>query len=289
MSALVLAPVISANTRDHQVDREPCKGGPYTFFSGIGGELSYMDMGQDHPSELSSDNYPSFEAFYRSLMESGTRPVTVGGDHGIATPVSEAFLKMRSDEMDAVIVRLDRDLDCNAAGVHAGNGNLYEERCRHDDYDEAGMGYLLTMFPHATYIHIGSPVPFDYDEFRLKPTMKDAVARSMRTIAHYRDAHFVTGDDDIEKVLGGLDEKIRGKDIYLSVDLDCYGGVNAHEFGFTPLQGWMEMPDVACVFDWLRQGDVWGMDLCEISDLPRHTAARYAVDTYRLAMETFLR
>jgi len=91
------------------------------------------------------------------------------------------------------------------------------------------------------------------------------------------NTHFLTSDHKTD--ITGAFPHIRHP-VYLSIDVDCYEGVNAKEYKFTPLRGWMSLNHMKSVLSNIPKDQIWGLDLCEITNLPNHQAAKYATETY---------
>ncbi|MGM5488694.1 MAG: arginase family protein [Nanobdellota archaeon] len=265
MQPIIIYAPVTAGWQYKGIQREPFLKGPVD----IPTELPSVDIRDFTQTDvITHQTYEHFEQFYIRLFGSGSFPITIGGDHAISIPATTACNKVFPTLQN---IRLDRDLDMGIAGIKV-NGTFMQENCQNNNFDEAGLGYILTKHHRIQNTHIGSPIDKEYEGPFWKETLADHIARSMR---NRDDVAFITQPEYITTLSPG-------SPVYLSIDVDCYRGVNAKTLGLTPLEGWMEYSHVQECIDKAFQSGLKGLDICEITNIEAHKAQKYAKDTLEM-------
>ncbi|MFO7711126.1 MAG: arginase family protein, partial [Candidatus Woesearchaeota archaeon] len=127
---IVHAPVTAAWR--YKLDRNAFLKGPEKV---IPGDIDIRDFtGTD---TITHKTYHLFESFYKELFENNYFPITIGSDHSVSIPATTACAKVHGQLHN---IRLDRDLDMGIA-------DRCIENCEKDNFDEAGLGFILSNHP----------------------------------------------------------------------------------------------------------------------------------------------
>ena len=277
---IVLAPVVSGYRSSYLTRKgrsvQPFLAAPYQLLEAISSSIPVY-VTTDHIKDhlLTHANYSLFQDFFEDILRSGKSPIIFGGDHSISIPATTALAKVYPSVQT---VRLDRDLDHGSAGISIRGKEMVED-CRSDNFDEAGMGYLLHHYPTVAITHIGSPVGPGHQGNLLDDSLEDTIGSIIQDLDGRIDV--ITCND-----LNSKKPRIN-MPCHLSIDIDCYKDVNAKQFGYTPLDGCMTHKHMqALIPRIIASGYIKSIDITELTDNRDHRALEHAGYAFDLILDS---
>ncbi|WP_281647793.1 agmatinase [Parendozoicomonas sp. Alg238-R29] len=193
-------------------------------------DIVHTDMAQSH------DNT---EFAVRKLLEAGTMPIVIGGDHSVTTPVLRAF----RDQGSVHVIHFDAHLDFvdERHGVREGHGNPIRRASEMDH---------ITGMTQMGIRNVSSSNRSDFN----------AAREAGSDVMSVRDVRRLG-------VEGVLDRIPQGKSYYITIDIDGFDPSIAPGTG-TPSHGGFQYYEVVEIIQALAKrskGNIIGMDLVEVA------------------------
>lgn len=200
--------------------------------------VNIVDIGDaDMIHTNTEQSHANIEYSVRKILDSGALPVVVGGDHSVNAPIVRAF----ADKGPIHIIQIDAHLDFvdERHGVRFGHGNPIRRASEHD---------FVTGMTQLGIRNVSSSNREDHK----------AAENAGSTILSVRDVRRLG-------VAGVLAKIPKGVNYYITIDIDGFDPSIAPGTG-TPSHGGFQYYEVMEILQGVtNQGNVVGIDLCEVA------------------------
>ena len=197
-----------------------------------------VDIGDADIIHTDTDNsHANIEVGVRKILAAGALPVVLGGDHAVHIPCIRAF----ADQPPVHLIHIDAHLDFvdSRHGVRYGHGNPIRRASE--------MGHV-TGITQLGIRNVSSSNKSDYDAAR-------KAGSDILSVRHVRELGTAA-------VLARIPSGVR---YYVTIDIDAFDPSIAPGTGTPSHGGFLYYEILELLQGLVRQGDVAGIDLCEVA------------------------